>query len=283
MQRRRYGRTEHELSIVGMGGIVVMGASQQQADRVVHDAIDRGVNYFDVAPSYGDAQDRLGPALEGFRDNVFLACKTAERTRAEASAELHQSLRKLRTDHFDLYQLHGLASVQEAETCFGPGGAMEAVLDAREQGLVRHIGFSAHSVDAAMLAMDQLDFDSVLIPVSCTTWYGSGFGPQILEKARAKGVAVLALKAMAWRPWPEGVEHADSKCWYEPFADPRDAELALRWTLSQPVVAAIPPGEEALFRLAMDIADRFQPLSEEEEKEVKRRFAGIAPLFSVEG
>src|SRR5438105_1550464 len=140
--KRAYGNTGIELSIVGFGGVVVMGMEQGDADRIVKEAFDRGVNYFDVAPSYGDAEERLGPALEGIRERVFLACKTGKRTKTEAAEELRESLRKLRTDHFDLYQLHALSSLEEVETCFGPDGAIEAFLEARDSGLTRYLGFS---------------------------------------------------------------------------------------------------------------------------------------------
>src|SRR5579862_3358932 len=159
MQKRAYGNTGVELSIVGLGGVVVMGVEQSEADRRTREAYDRGVNYYDVAPSYGDAEERLGPALVGLRDDVFLACKTGKRTRDEAAEELRTSLRHLKTDRFDLYQLHGVSTVQEAETCLAPGGALEAVLAARDSGLVRYVGFSAHSAEAALLLMDQFAFD----------------------------------------------------------------------------------------------------------------------------
>jgi aryl-alcohol dehydrogenase-like predicted oxidoreductase len=203
MQKRAYGETGQELSIVGFGGIVVMGAEQSEADRRVRDAFDRGINYYDVAPSYGDAEEKLGPALVGLRDQVFLACKTGKRTKAEATEELHASLKRLHTDRFDLYQLHAVSSVEEAQTCLGPGGAIEAFVEARDAGLVKYLGFSAHSAEAALLLLDQFPFQSVLFPFNYTTYYTGNFGPQVLEKAQQTGAARLALKAMARRPWPD--------------------------------------------------------------------------------
>src|SRR5438105_896335 len=169
IQKRPYGNSGIELSIVGFGGVVLMGLEQKEANRIAREAFERGVNYFDVAPSYGDAEERMGPAIESFRDKLFLACKTGKRTREEAGAELRQSLRNLRTDHVDLYQLHALSSVEEVETCFGPGGAMEAFVEARDSGLVRHLGFSAHSAEAAVEALNRFPFDSVLFPFNYTT------------------------------------------------------------------------------------------------------------------
>jgi aryl-alcohol dehydrogenase-like predicted oxidoreductase len=281
MERRPYGNSGHHLSLIGFGGIVVAGMAQADANRIVHEAIDRGINYFDVAPTYGDAEERLGPALEGHRDKVFLACKTTQRQKEGAAKELRESLKKLRTDHFELYQLHGLPNVAETEACFAPGGAMEAFLEARQAGLIRYIGFSAHSVEAALLALERFPFDSVLFPFNYTAYYQAHFGPQVLEKAKQKSAARLALKAMARRPWPEGAERKFKKCWYEPYSHPADAELALRWALSLPITAAIPPGAPDIFRMALDFAERFKPLAEEELKAVQARAKEDKPLFPL--
>jgi len=282
MQRRPYGNTGEELSIIGFGGILVMNVEPSDARRLVAEAVDRGINYFDVAPSYGNAEERLGPALEPYRDRVFLACKTGKRGRDEAASEMQESLTRLRTDHFDLYQLHGITTQEDVEQAFGPSGAMETLVRAREQGRVRYLGFSAHSVEAAVAALDRFAFDSVLFPINWVNYFRGNFGPQVVAKAQEKGAARLALKAMARTRWPEGTtEHPFAKCWYEPVTDPREAELALRFTLSEPITAAIPPGEESIFRVALDVAERFTPLTDAERTELKRRAEGLAPLFSL--
>lgn len=279
LQKRPYGRSGIDLSIIGFGGIVVAHLPQHEADRIVADAIERGINYFDVAPSYGDAEERLGPALEPYRHGVFLACKTEKRTRTEAEEALSSSLERLRTDHFDLYQLHGLQNLQEAEVACGPGGALETLVEARDRGIVRFLGFSAHSVEAALYCLDRFPFDSVLFPLSWPSYYGARFGPQVVAAAQQSGAALLALKAMARGPWPEHGEHAYPKCWYEPFSDPQDAERGLRWTLSLPVTAAIPPGDPSLFALACDIAERYVPMTESELAEIEADAATLTPLF----
>ncbi|MCC6728330.1 MAG: aldo/keto reductase [Chthonomonadales bacterium] len=281
LPRRRLGKTPERISVLGLGGIVVMGGTQEEASRVVRDAVNRGVNYFDVAPSYGDgeAEQKLGPALEGYRDRVFLACKTARRDRGGAAEELQTSLERLRTNRLDLYQLHGLTSVDEVRTALGPDGAIEALREARERGQVRYLGFSAHSVDAAMAAMDGFAFDTILFPVNWVCWYKGDFGPQVLREARSRDMGCLALKAMARSPWAPGEQHGYPKCWYRPEDDPARAALALRFTLSQPVVAALPPGDSRLFELALTVAERYKPITAEERGRLKMSARDLEPIF----
>jgi aryl-alcohol dehydrogenase-like predicted oxidoreductase len=284
LPKRPYGDTGIDLSIIGFGGIVVMNAEPAAASQVVGESIERGVNYFDVAPSYGNAEEKLGPALEPYRKDVFLACKTGQRTAEGAQKEFDKSLELLRTDHFDLYQLHGITSVEDdVDVAFAAGGAMEVLLAAKESGQVRHLGFSAHNEDAAVAAMERYDFDSVLFPVNFATWHKGDFGPRIMAKAQEIGAARFALKGLARQVWPENdaAREKYGKCWYEPLTDPREAELGLRWTLSQPITAAVPPGEESLFRLAMDIAQRYTPVNEAETAEAVALAELMNPIFKI--
>jgi predicted aldo/keto reductase-like oxidoreductase len=277
--KRLLGKTGEQLSIIGFGGILVSGVEQSEADAIVREAIDRGVNYFDVAPTYGDAEDHLGPALEEFREDVFLACKTTERQKAGAEAELHESLRKLRTDHFDVYQLHAMTTAEDIEQVFAPGGAMEAFIEAREQGLTKYIGFSAHSDETALKLMDKFDFDTILFPLNWVNYFNANFGPQVVAKAKNKNMGILALKTMARTTWAEGQERTHPKCWYEPVTDPVESELAIRFTLSEPITAAVTPGHVDLFRKAMEVAENFQLLSEYERAELRKRAEGLQPIF----
>ncbi len=281
--RRPLGKTGEHLSIIAMGGIVVMNVSQPFADNIVAEAVDRGVNYIDIAPSYGNAQERMGPALKPYRNRVFLACKEIARDKAGAQNELEESLRQLQTDHFDLYQLHALATVEDVHKALGPGGAIEAFVEAKKAGKVRFLGFSAHSVEAALVAMDQFDFDTVLFPINFVMYSQANFGPQIVQRAREKQMGMMAIKAMAKTPWPASAKknHPYGKCWYEPATLPKQAALALRWTLSQPVTAAIPPGDIDYFRLAMKVAERFTPVNASETKTLMAQAKGLQPLFHL--
>jgi len=280
MPKRPYGQTGVFLSIVGLGGMVLNGTEQNQANTIVRDAIRAGINYFDVAPTYGDAELKLGPALEPYRKDVFLACKSTERTKSGINEELNRSLERLRTDHFDLYQLHALTTVEDIRTAFGKNGALEAVLDAREKGTIRYIGFSAHSIEAAMEALEYYRFDSILVPLNFVTWYHGNFGPQLVEYARSRGAAVLALKSMALTRLPRGEKSPFPNCWYQPVTDAETAALALRFTLSLPVTAAVPPGDESLWRRAVTLAPSFLPLSEAEHNHLQSLAGATEPIFS---
>jgi len=282
--KRPLGKTGEKLSIIGFGGIVVMNAEQAVANKTVAEAFECGVNYFDVAPSYGNAEEKLGPALEPFRKRVFLACKTAKRDKAGAAEELESSLKHMRTDHFDLYQLHAMTKMSEVETVFGPNGAMETFLAARKAGKVRYIGFSAHSAESAIALMDRFRFDSILFPMNYVLFSQAKFGPQVLEHARKKGMGILALKAMAKTVWPKEMKGSDRqqpKCWYQPAPLPEQAALALRWTLSQPITAALPPGDEKYFQHALHVAQRYEPIRPEEEKILMASAQGVEPIFHL--
>jgi aryl-alcohol dehydrogenase-like predicted oxidoreductase len=283
ISRRRLGKTGVNLSIIALGGMLVKDTEQSFANNIVAEAFDRGINYFDVAPEYGNAQQKLGPALEPYRKRSFLACKTLMRDKDGAAKELEDSLRKLRTDHVDLYQFHAVTTQEDVAAIFGPKGAMETFQAARKAGKVRFIGFSAHSAENALSMLRHYDFDTILFPINFVLFSQAKFGPQVLAKAREKGMGILALKSMAKTTWPatQKKDHPNPKCWYRPAALPEEAALALRWTLSQPITAAVPPGDENYFRLAMDIAQKFTPLNPEEEKTLLARAQGVEPIFHL--
>jgi len=281
--RRPLGKTGEHLSIIGFGGIVVMNEDTAHSSNIVAEAVDRGINYFDVAPSYGDAQERLGPALAPYRKNCFLACKTEGRMKDDSRQQLEESLRLLKTDHVDLYQFHALTKMADLDKVLGPGGAMETMEAAKKEGKIRYIGFSVHSAETALAAMDRYNFDTVLFPINFVLFSQANFGPQILKKAQEKGMGILALKAMAKTVWSadQKENHPEPKCWYQPAAFPDEASLGLRWTLGHPITAALPPGDEKYFRLAMDVAQGYKPLESHEEQALIARATGVEPIFHL--
>ena len=205
--KRPLGKTGEQLSIIGLGGIVVMNAEPKHAASVVAECIERGINYFDVAPTYGDAELKLGPALKPYRDKVFLACKTDNRDRAGAKESLDASLKRLQTDYFDLYQLHAIMHVEEdVKAALSKDGAIQTLLEARKQGIIRYIGFSAHSVEAALVAMREFDFDTILYPINFGCHYRSGFDKEVIAEANKRGMGILALKAMTKQRWQSDEE-----------------------------------------------------------------------------
>jgi aryl-alcohol dehydrogenase-like predicted oxidoreductase len=266
---------------------VVCGLSQDEAARRVAEAYGRGVNYFDCAPSYfnGEAESKLGEALKPYRSKVFLAEKTMSRDATGARKELERTLQRFRTDHVDLYQFHAVSSMDDVDKILGPSGAAETFFAARKEGKVRHLGFSAHNAPAALRLMDALELDSVLFPVNVNAWENGGFGPQILDKAKSKGMARMALKALAFGKWPADMKESDRrypKCWYQPIDDREMARSALRFTLNQEVTAAVPPGDERIFDLALELASAPLPqLSAAELTELKTKISSLQPVFRV--
>jgi aryl-alcohol dehydrogenase-like predicted oxidoreductase len=284
--KRRY-RDGVELSIVGFGGIVVCGMEQKSADAVVAKSFERGINYYDVAPTYfdGEAEIKLGNALRPYRKNVFLACKTTQRDAQGAREELERSLERLHTDHFDLYQFHAVTKPDDVERILGAGGAAETFLKAKEEGKVRYLGCSAHSEEAALAMLDRFPLDSILFPINFVAFTQAGFGPKVIARAKQKGAARLALKALAYSPYEGGkndpARDAHPKAWYKPIADRELARKALRFTLSEDITAAIPPGDEGIFEMAVDLAADFAPLTPAEREAVIAEARGVRPLFPL--
>lgn len=282
LARRRYGKTEVELSIIGFGGISLMNGEQQAANEAVAWAVERGVNYFDVAPSYGNAQDRLGPALAPYRGKCFLACKTGKRDAAGARAELENSLKVLQTDHVDLYQHHGFTKVEDVDAVFAAGGAMETFLKAKAEGKIRFLGFSAHDEKSALLALERYPFDSVMFPLNATL-LERGFGKQLMETAQARSVALLGIKAIAWTKIQKGQTKSYPNCWYQPQDKAELANVLLRYALELPLTAAVSPGDVRLMKLCVDLASRYKPLTEAERTDLKQQVAAVEPIFECQG
>jgi predicted aldo/keto reductase-like oxidoreductase len=278
MEKRLLGRTGLSAGVFGFGGILIRDTPQKTAVRIVADAIERGVSYFDVAPSYGNAQQVLGAALKNHRVDVALAGKTSKRTKDDALKELGDALRVLRTDYLDVFQLHAVTE-DEVNTVLGQGGAVEALVEAREQGLVKFIGFTTHSDAAALKLMQGYDFDTLLVPVNWASWLKNGVGQAALEEAVRRNMGVIAVKALA-----DQVKDTDMdgypRCWYRPiYDDPELADLTLRFTLSRQVHVAISPADVRLLELGLSILDKYNgvppPLSEEELERLKAKAARV--------
>jgi len=283
MEMRLLGQTGESLSVIGFGAMVFVKEGPEFAINSVARAIDSGINYFDLGPSYGagEAEERAGPAIKPYRDKIFLAEKTTKRTKNEAADELNQSLRRMHTNYFDLYQLHGVTTLEEVQTIIGPGGALEAFVEAREKGLVRFLGFSAHTEEAALALMEHFNFDSILFPINYVIWHQGNFGPKIVNKAVEKEVGILALKTLAKTTLTEGQENRWMKAWYSPVETYDEAKTALGWTLSRPVTSCVSPSDAEFLWWMIDAEKEISALTSEDEEIIHRSTQNITPLFPI--
>lgn len=281
LPRRILGRTGRALSIIGYPGLALSKVAQPEANQALHAAFDKGVNYFDVAPAYGDAESKMGPAMVGLpRDEIFLACKTKKRDAEGARAELERSLTRLRTDHFELYQLHVMSTKADVEQVFAPRGAMETLLKARDEGKVRWLGFSAHTKEAALALLKQFKFDTVMYPVNFIEHYTHQFDPEVLTLCREKGAAVLAIKPISAGSWKPGETKTRNNYWYKALEDQGEIELSLRFALSlDPVVAALPTSFTDLAEKSIAAGIKYRPAIDADLDALRSLAEKHAPLF----
>ncbi len=269
MVTRILGKTGFEVAPVSYGGIVSKNDGQENSDRYVAWAVERGIRYFDVAPAYGDAQEKLGNSLRPYRSKIRLACKTANRSKNGAEKEFHESLRLLHTDYFDNYQLHSLESEQDVDTAFSAGGAMETLIRKKQAGSVLCLGITCHSEEAALRAISLYDFDTVLFPLNWHLHIGQGFGSRIVKAAKKKNMGVLGMKSLILRRWrgeEEKKNSASPKSWCKPI-DPENTALrlaAMKYAVSLGADTLIPPGNFVDFAFMTDHIDDVlaNPLSE---------------------
>ncbi len=282
LPRRPFGKAGDQLSIIGFPGIMMRRYDQAYGNDLVRFSYERGVNYYDVAPNYGISQERLGPALEPFRKDVFLACKSAKRKKDEVLKEFEDSCTKLRTDYFDLYQLHAMITKDDVEQAFGPGGAIEALDKLKRDGAVRYLGFSSHSVEAAMACLKYYPFDAILYPISYSLWYKGNFCEQVMNYAIERGASVMTIKSMVRSKLTPEASKMYRGWWYRPMDDLDEASLAIRFALSLPVTAIVPPGTggDRFFKMGLDLAPGFIPLTDAERDYLKKEASTIDPLFT---
>ncbi len=281
LPKRVLGRSGEKISILGFGGIMLRNESRKACNDIIASAWDAGIDYYDVAPSYGNSEEMMGPALEPYRKRCFLSCKSGQRERTGVEKEMQESFAKLHTDYFDLYQLHGLTSIDDVERSFASGGAMEAIVKAKKDGKVRLIGFSAHSEEAALLALDYYDFDTVMFPINFACWHSGNFGPRVYDRAVERNLGILVLKSLAERGLRQGEERSFPNVWYKPVMEDHLFDQALAFSLSRKVTSVIPPGNASLFLKALDRVHHYRPLSAGEEKSLKKRAMQIEPLFTT--
>jgi aryl-alcohol dehydrogenase-like predicted oxidoreductase len=274
-------------SRVLFGAAALARVTQEEADRTLEVLLKYGVNHIDTAASYGDAELRIGPWMERYRDQFFLATKTEKRTYQEARDQIHQSLERMRVDQIDLIQLHNLVDPEEWEIAMGPGGALEAAIEAREQGLVRFIGVTGHGVTAPVMHMrslERFDFDSVLLPynypLAQNPEYAENFD-RLLAICQERNVAVQTIKSIARGPYDAYGGERTHAVWYKPLEEQEDIDKAVHWVLARPGIFLNSVGDITLLPKVLDAAIRFdgrRPSDEEMQALVER--LAMQPLFT---
>ena len=268
--------------MVALGGAGIRPTTRSESDEFIKFALDHGVNHIDVAPTYGNgmAEDILGKWVKEYRENLFVACKTQKRTGKEASEQLNRSLKNLQTDHFDLYQLHGLDDPEELRIALSEEGAVAAILDAKKHGLVKNIGITSHNPVNIMKALQSFDFDTVLLPVNYVLHAHpepkNDYAP-VLSLAEKRNLGVIAMKSVAKGPWP--TEERTHNTWYQPFSTQKEVDEAVWFTLSQYVTTAASSSDIRIARMMIDAAERYAPMEEKEQQKLQLKAAAYKPLF----
>ncbi len=282
--RGPFGSTGHESTRTIFGAAALGSLTQAEADPTLELLLEHGINHIDTAASYGDSELRLAPWLAQHRDRFFLATKTGQRDRAGAREEIHRSLERLGVDQVDLLQLHNLVDVIEWETALREGGALEAAIEARDQGLVRFIGVTGHGLTVANMhrrSLERFPFDSVLLPYSYVQMrddhYASEF-ETLATLCAERGVAMQTIKAITLAPW-DGREQT-AATWYEPLREQDDIDLAVHWVLGRPGVFLNTVGDVALLPKVLDAASRHASRPSDETMDELAARRNLVPLFS---
>lgn len=271
IQKQLFGRTGYMSTRTIFGAAALSQVTQAEADRTLDLLLEHGINHIDTAVMYGDAELRVGPWMKRYRPHFFLATKTEERTYQGAWNELRGSLERLRVDYIDLWQLHFLVDPQEWEVAMGPGGALEAFVEAREQGLARFLGVTGHGVTTAAMhirSLERFDFDSVLLPLNYPMMQNPQYTADfeaLMALCKERNVAVQTIKSLTRGPW--GDKPQTRNTWYEPFEDQADIDRAVHWVLGRPGVFLNTVGDIHLIPKVLDAASRFQAAPSKEEME----------------
>ncbi|SFR65634.1 aldo/keto reductase [Halogeometricum limi] len=280
MQTRALGQTGHDSTITTFGAIALNWLTQEGANQLVELALDHGINHFDVAPTYGDAELKLGPKLRQHRDDIFLGCKTQERDYDGARRKLEQSLNRLGVDSIDLYQVHGLEYEEELDAITADDGALAAFRDARDEGLVDHIGLTSHGSPQLILdAVDRIDdIESLMVPMNPVVAGKDGDEydyEAVLERADEEDIGTLGIKAFAKGSWPATDELAEDDRpyanWYEPVDRPEEIRERFDFAAAQGLTSVVTPGDPKLVAMVFDAGSRYDGMDEAEQRSLVER------------
>jgi len=283
METRRFGRTGHMSTVAVFGAAAFWEISQADADKVMESVIEAGINHIDVAPSYGQAEVRIGPWMPRERARFFLGCKTGERTREGAWKEMQASLKRLQTETFDLYQFHAITTMEELDAITMKGGALEAFVEARQEGLTKFIGITGHGADAPQIYLEALrrfDFDSVMFPLNFVQFANPEFrkyAEELIATCNAKDVGTLIIKSVTKAPWGERAHTATT--WYEPFDKSDEIQRAVNFVLSHEVTGLCTAGDTRVLPLVLNACENFSRLSKDEMEQMIKSARQFEPLF----
>lgn len=284
METRRFGHTDHMSTIAIFGAVAFWQISQADADKVMEQVIEAGVNHIDVAPSYGQAEERVGPWMPRERSRFFLGCKTQERTKEGAWNEMQRSLKRLQTESFDLYQCHAITTMEELDAVTMKGGALEAFEQARREGLTKYLGITGHGVDAPKIYLEALrrfDFDSVLFPLNFVQMANPEYrkyAEELIATCRTKDVGTMIIKTTTKAPWGERPHTATT--WYEPFEAQDEIQKAVNFALSYDVTGLCTAGDTRILPLILQACENFRRLSPLELEAMIESGKQHEPLFS---
>jgi aryl-alcohol dehydrogenase-like predicted oxidoreductase len=269
METRTFGRTGHQSTVAIFGAAAFSNTTQEETDQVMEQVLAAGLNHIDIAPSYGHAEARMGPWMPKIRDQFFLGCKTMERTREGAWKEMHESLGRLQTDRFDLYQLHAVTTMEELDELTAKGGALEAVIHAREEGLTDYIGITGHGVDAPAIYLEALrrfDFDTVLFPINFVLYGNPAYrksAEELVAVCRERNVGTMIIKPITKGPW--GEKEKTHTTWYEPFTSQEKIQTAINFALSQDITGICTAGDIHVLPKVLQACKNFEPMTRQEQ------------------
>jgi predicted aldo/keto reductase-like oxidoreductase len=287
MQTRRFGRTGHNSTVFIFGGAALWVANPADAENALQLIMDAGVNHLDIAPSYGKAEELIGPLLPPIRKNFFLGCKTLERTKEGAAAELRRSLEKLRVDSFDLYQIHSVTSMDTLDTVLRPGGTLDAILEARDEGLTKYIGITGHGNDSPAVFLEALrrfDFDSILFPINFVQYAIPEYRRNtelLLQECRARDVGTMIIKAVGKGVWRE--QPRTHTTWYVPFDDMEHIQAGVNFALSQDVTALCGAGDLQVLPMFLQACQNFTPMDANEQEQLIATAGAYESVFALNG
>ncbi len=284
METRRFGRTGHMSTVAIFGAAAFYEISQEDADKVMEQVIEAGINHIDVAPSYGQAELRIGPWMRRERGRFFLGCKTMERIKEGAWKEMRESLKRLHTETFDLYQCHAITTMEELDAITSKGGALEAFEQARREGLIKFIGITGHGVDAPQIYLEALrrfDFDSVLFPLNFVQMAipeYRRYAEELIATCKAKDIGTMVIKTITKAPWGERKHTATT--WYEPFGQMAEIQKGVNFALSYDVTGLCTVGDTRILPMVLQACESFTRLSEDELEAMIESGKKYEPLFT---